>query len=85
MKDCDLWEEPQAGEEREGEGMAEVKCHGLTTAPIPHPLVLNGEDEIEELGMKLSLGRREEWREGGFIFAYLSLSYTVVCNKSSSS
>lgn len=57
--------------------MAETKCRGLTTTPIPHPLVLNGEDEIEELGRKLTLGRREEWREALPIYHYSTLLLAI--------
>ncbi|KAK4807231.1 LOW QUALITY PROTEIN: hypothetical protein QYF61_024351 [Mycteria americana] len=39
VKDCLLWEGPHAGarEEREEEGVTEMKCYGLTATPIPHP------------------------------------------------
>lgn len=43
--------------------MPERSCYQLTTTPILHPALLFWQvDEIEELGVKLSLGRGERWR-----------------------
>lgn len=39
--------------------MQEVKCYKLTTMPIPHSPVLLGGVEVEDSGVKLSLGRKE--------------------------
>jgi len=47
------------GEECEDEGVAEITCDELITAPIPcHPALL-GAKEDGEIGVKFSLGRRE--------------------------
>ncbi|GAB0182604.1 zinc finger and BTB domain-containing protein 5 [Grus japonensis] len=62
MKDCILQEGPQAetGEEPEEEEVAGMKLYELTTAPIPHcPALLGEEEDVEESGVKFSLGRRE--------------------------
>jgi len=44
MKDCILWEEPQAGvgEQREKEEVSKRSCCELTRTPIPHPSSLLG-------------------------------------------
>ena len=84
MEDCLLWEGPHAGagEEREesspeGEGAAETTCDELTTTPIPCPPVPLAGEEVENLGVKLSLGRREGWGEGVFkIWVYFSLPFS---------
>jgi len=58
----------------EEEGAAETTCDQLTKAPIPHPPappVVGGGGR--ETGVKLSLGRREGWREGLFLrFRFIS-------------
>ncbi|KAK4818457.1 hypothetical protein QYF61_013663 [Mycteria americana] len=59
VKDCIPWEGPHAaaGEEREEEGVAEMNFYELAATPIPHPPVPPGRKEVEESGVKLSLGR----------------------------
>lgn len=72
-----------AGEEREKEGAAEKKCYALTATPTPHPPVLLRGEEIEMLGLKLSLGKW--WRvqgEGGFGFTSHCPSLLLIGNKS---
>lgn len=44
----------------------QTKHYELTTASILHPAAPLGSEEIDELGVKLSLGRRERWGEGSF-------------------
>lgn len=60
MKSCSPWEKllphTAAGEECEQEGVAKMRCYGLTIAPIPHPPSLLG--KVEESGVWLSLRRR---------------------------
>jgi len=73
VKDCILWEGPHpgAGEEREKEGASETKHYKLIATLIPHPpepLV----EELEELGVKLSLGSRERCGKGVFRFVLTS-------------
>jgi len=79
MEDCLLWEGPHsgAGEEYEQEGVADTRCDGLTTTPIPHlPAPCGGRKETK-LGVRLSLGSKEGWEEGIFkIRFYFSLSYS---------
>ena len=66
VEDCLLWEGPHAGAGKEWtrspppeeEGAAETTCDELTATPIPHPPAPLGREEVEELGAKLSLGRR---------------------------
>jgi len=61
MKDCIPWEGPHAGagEEWEEETEAEMKRYGLTVIPIPHPPALvQGVEEVGQLGVNLSLRRR---------------------------
>ncbi|GAB0192682.1 hypothetical protein GRJ2_001733500 [Grus japonensis] len=79
LKDSIPWEGPHAGtgEECVAEGAAEMKCYGLTTTLIPHPLCSSGED-IEESGVKLSLGRREEWGKGASSFVFISYYPTLL-------
>jgi len=76
MKNCSLWEglNAGAGEEHEEEGVAEIKCYELTTKPISHPLCTVWREEIEKSGTNLSLGRREEWREGIVLNLFLFLT-----------
>jgi len=59
--DCLLWLTPhtEAGEEHEEEGVTETTWDELTTTPIPHPLALLAGEEVEILGVKLGVGRRE--------------------------
>ena len=79
VEDCLLWEKPHTGaeEEHEQEGVAETTCDELTATPIPRPPAPLGEKEVENSGVKLSLGRREGWGEGVFkIWFYFSLSYS---------
>ena len=72
-----LWEEPHDGEEHEEEGAAEMKCYELTTTPFSLSLCpACGEEEVEELGVKLSLGRREGWGEG--VFSFFLISYCPI-------
>jgi len=47
----------------EEEGAAETTCDELTTAPVPRPPAPLG-GRGENLGVKLSPGRREGWGEG---------------------
>jgi len=52
-------------------------CDELITTPIPRPPAPLGGEEVENSGVKLSLGRRERWGEGVFkIFFYFSLLYS---------
>jgi len=61
----------------EEEGAAETVCDELNTTPIPRPPVPLGEGGSRETGMKLSPGRREEWREGDLRSSFISsLSYS---------
>ncbi|KAK4806933.1 hypothetical protein QYF61_027300 [Mycteria americana] len=67
VKDCLLWEGPHtgAGEEREEEGAADMKCYELTaTPPFLIPLCHSGGEEVEKLEVKLSPGRREGRKRG---------------------
>ena len=58
----------------EGQGAAETTCDKVTVTPIPLCHLGGGGSET---GVKLSLGRREEWGEGvlrsGFISHYPTL------------
>jgi len=59
-------------------GEAETTCDELTVTAIPHPPAhLREERGGKETGLKLSMGRREGWREGvlrsSFIFHYPTL------------
>lgn len=57
--------------------MPETKWYELTTVPIlPPPATLGGE-EVEELAVKLRLGRREKWEEDVFDFFLISHYPTV--------
>ena len=58
----------------EEEGVAETMCDELTATPIPRPSAPLRGEEVENLGVKLSLGRREGWREGVFL-SYSSISH----------
>ena len=59
-EDCTSWEAPNdgTGEQCEEQGAADTKCYGLTTTPVPQPPEPLRGKEVEELGGKLSLGRR---------------------------
>jgi len=61
VENCLLCEGPHtgAGEESEEERVAETTYDELTTSPIPCPPALLGGEEVENMGVKLSLGRRE--------------------------
>lgn len=64
-----------AREKREEEGAAE-NCYELAATPhSPSPLDhrRGRRGEIEELGMKLSLGKRLGWGEGVIIFVFLTV------------
>ena len=65
MKDCLLWEGPHAGagEEHEEEGAPDKVLLTDCNTYSPSPRVTQVK-EAEELGVKLSLGRREGWGEG---------------------
>ena len=56
----------------EEEGVAETTCDEPTQTPIPHPPALLGGEEAEKLGVKLSMGRMEEWGEGVLRFGFIS-------------
>lgn len=79
LKDYTLWQGSHtgAGKEYKEEGAAETTSYESSTAPIPYPPVTLRFNEVEELGMKLSLGRRERWGKGVFILFYFSLSYSI--------
>ena len=60
----------------EEEGAAETTGDELTATPIPCPTVPLREEEVENLGVKLSPGRKEGWGEGALRFSfYFSLPY----------
>ena len=62
----------------EEEGVAKTTGGGLTTTPIPCPPTPLMGEEVEQLGTKLSPGRREGWEEGvSVMWLYFSLSYSV--------
>ena len=67
----------------EEERAAETMCDEQTTTPIPHPPAPLRREEVENSGVKLSLGRNEAWGEGVFkICFYFSLSYSdLIGNK----
>lgn len=48
-------------EQCEEGGAAEIKHYKLTANPTPHPTAPLEWEEVEELGEKLNLGRREVW------------------------
>ena len=85
MKNCSPWEGPHAGpgEECEEEGAAETMCDELTATPFPYATPKG--KEVENLGVKSSLRRREGWGKGVFmIWFYFSLPYSdLICDKSS--
>lgn len=47
----------------EGEGLEETTCNELITAPIPCLLALLGQEEAENSGVELILGRRGRCRK----------------------
>ena len=53
-------------------------CYEVTATPIPCPPVLCGGEEVENLGVKLRLGRREGCREGILRFGFISLYPTLI-------
>lgn len=65
---------PHTGaEEQHEEGVAEVKCYKLATIPIPSIFpCATGSGDVEESGVKLSLGRWNGW--GGFVVLFLFLT-----------
>lgn len=69
MEDCPQWVSPYDGarEECEEEGAAEMECYELmATDHFPHPAAPLEVQQVKELGVKLSLGRKEGWGEDGF-------------------
>ena len=52
------------GEEREEEEEADTKHYKLTAALIPYPPAPLRAEQLEESGVKFSLGRKEESRGG---------------------
>jgi len=78
VNDCLPWVGLHAGKDWEEEGVAET-CNDLTATPIPHPPDLFRGEDVEELGAKLILRRKEVWGEGIFrfvlIFYYPTLFY----------
>jgi len=76
-EDCLPWVGPHtgAGEEceelsPEPEGVTETTCDELNAAPIPCPPAPLGRRRQGKLGVKLSLGRREEWGECVLRFSF---------------
>lgn len=63
------------GKDYEEEGAAETNHYALrATDLIPHPTALLDGEKVEVLGVKLSLGRREEWEgSGSFLDLFLFL------------
>lgn len=57
------------------EGVAETRCDELIRTPIPHPSVLQGEEEVEK--RRLSLGRREWCVMIIFFSHYPTLNYLI--------
>lgn len=55
-----------------------MKCYELIPIPIPHPTCTALGEEIEELGVKLILGRKEGWGEGDFSSVFTSHYSTVL-------
>lgn len=71
---CIQWEGPYAGgaEEPEEEETPETKHY------VSQPPAAQGGKKVEGLGVKLSLGKREGWREGVFIFVLISHYLTLI-------
>ena len=53
-------------------------CDELTATPTPYPPVPLRGEEVEKLGVKLSLGRRERWGEGVIRFRFISHYPTLI-------
>jgi len=55
-------------------------CDVLTATPIACPLCNSGwrGEEVEKLGVKLSLGRSEEWGESVLRFSFISHYPTLI-------
>lgn len=69
MNDCLQWVSPYDGarEECEEEGRAQMECYELmATGPFSHPIAPLEVQEVKELGVMVSLGRKERW--GEYIF-----------------
>jgi len=77
MKDCVLWVGPHVGtgQECDKEGMAEKKCCEPATTSTPYPPALLSRQEVEDLGVKLSLGRKEVGRRWFYFYFCFSLYF----------
>lgn len=75
MKDCIPWEwPPQCSRQRLWEGQtaaAKINFYELAANQIPHPPAPFGTKEVEDTGVKFSLGRR---RGGGNMCLFLSFA-----------
>lgn len=64
--------------------MEQRRCYRLAAIPIPHPPCATlGRNEVEELGVKMTLGIRNGWGDGALTFAFISYysTFLLVDNK----
>lgn len=60
------------------------RCYRLAAVPIAHPPCATlGRNEVEELGVKLTLGIRKGWGDGAFAFVFISYypTFLLIGNK----